>query len=231
MERWPAPRGLEAHLWDFAAKRSWVRKIPIAMEGDAAITPDGSRLVAISPPVGRTPVQIAVCSLNTGASWTADAGACNTLAVSPDGRFVAAWKGLTPRDVEDLSPGRAGGRATKVEEHRFQLERQSNTVVRVWDLADGRVVADLAGHAMAVRAAAFSRDGKTFATAGEDGVIKFWDVVTGAEKATLNAHADGILTLAFSQSSRVLASAGRDGEIAVWTTGPLPAPSGGTPSQ
>jgi WD40 repeat protein/tRNA A-37 threonylcarbamoyl transferase component Bud32 len=216
---------VQVTLWDVAAGQL-KQKLSIAMTREAAFTPDGNRLTAILPSAGRSPSWIAVYTVNGDSVWTAQAAACNALAISPDGHFAAAWKGLTPGDLDELQRARSSRRQDKAEQHRIQLELQSHTVVRVWDLASGRVVADLAGHALAVRAAAFSPDGKTFATAGEDGAIKFWDAITGAERATLKGHAGGILSLAFSKNGRVLVSAGRDGDICVWTTGPLSGASG-----
>jgi WD40 repeat protein len=99
---------------------------------------------------------------------------------------------------------------------RKELDLHSNTTVELRELADGRVRARLQGHRYAVRAAAFSADGKTLATGSEDASIKLWDVATGLEKCTLKGHTGGVLCLAFSNDGTVLASGGRDETMRIW---------------
>ena len=62
-----------------------------------------------------------------------------------------------------------------------------------------------------MRAAAFSPDGLTLATASNDGTLKLWDVVSGEEHATLPAYAD--LPMNPISENNILGSAFRlDGE-------------------
>lgn len=75
-------------------------------------------------------------------------------------------------------------------------------------------------HQGVIRGAAFSRDGKWLATAGDDRLIKLWPA--GNADATepiaiLRGHNDAIHALAFSRDSKRLASAGADGQVRLWT--------------
>jgi WD40 repeat protein len=47
--------------------------------------------------------------------------------------------------------------------------------LRLWDIASGRRIGILEGHAESVKAVAISPDGKTLATGRDDGTMKLWD--------------------------------------------------------
>jgi WD40 repeat protein len=60
-----------------------------------------------------------------------------------------------------------------------------------------------------VETIAFSRDGKTFATGGGDGVVRIWDTSSHAEIKALRGSNQRITSVAYSPAARLLvASAG-----------------------
>jgi WD40 repeat protein len=75
--------------------------------------------------------------------------------------------------------------------------------------------------AQVVLSVAFSPDGKTLATGGENQPVKLWEVATGKEQATLDGHtARMVNSVVFSPDGKTLASASGDpltpGEIKLW---------------
>jgi RNA polymerase sigma factor (sigma-70 family) len=72
-------------------------------------------------------------------------------------------------------------------------------------------------HGGAVRAVVFSPDGKTLASAGEDGVIRVWEAPTGKELRHFDVGFQG--HLAFSPDGKTLAAAARDNFVALWDLG------------
>jgi RNA polymerase sigma factor (sigma-70 family) len=79
--------------------------------------------------------------------------------------------------------------------------------IQLWDVASGRMAAEVAGVGSLVHALAFAPDGKTLATAGGDQVLRLWEWRTATELRRCQGTADHWRDLVFSADGKVLASA------------------------
>jgi WD40 repeat protein/mono/diheme cytochrome c family protein len=92
--------------------------------------------------------------------------------------------------------------------------------VRLIDAATRQPLATLSGHEGAVRAVAFSRDGRLLAAAGglpaRSGEVLIWDVAQRILLHTIHGHSDCIYGVAFSPDGRAIATASYDKLIKLW---------------
>jgi WD40 repeat protein/serine/threonine protein kinase len=93
-----------------------------------------------------------------------------------------------------------------------------DATVRIWDIASGKELRTLRGHAIVqrVNSVAFDSDGRRLVSGSNDGTARVWDAGSGKELHTLRGHAGKVRAVAFSPDGKRVASAGEDGLVIIW---------------
>jgi WD40 repeat protein len=78
------------------------------------------------------------------------------------------------------------------------------------------MIATLSGPVSGLRALAWSPDGRTLATGGEDGAVALWSMPSGRRRAVLRGHTGAIQSLAWRPDGKILATASVDGSLRLW---------------
>jgi WD40 repeat protein len=92
-------------------------------------------------------------------------------------------------------------------------------VVRVYSVADGKLVYEIKKHTDWITALEFSPDGTRLATGDRTGGIFLWEAASGGTVGALAEHKDAITSLTWRGDSQLLASASEDGNLIVWNVG------------
>ncbi|MDN3027881.1 hypothetical protein [Streptomyces sp. S.PB5] len=86
-------------------------------------------------------------------------------------------------------------------------------VVRLWDMAAGRLRHTLSGRGSHLETVTFSRDGETLATGSGDGTVRLWDTATGYNRAAIALPDETFSAMALSPDGTVLATAASTAQL------------------
>jgi WD40 repeat protein len=86
----------------------------------------------------------------------------------------------------------------------------------LWDMQENRQIVRLTTHAAPVNDVAFAADGRTLATACNDGTVRLWDVGTGQQRQAFDWNIGPAGAVAFSHDGLTIAAGGEQGRVVIW---------------
>ncbi|XP_063695640.1 pleiotropic regulator 1 [Culicoides brevitarsis] len=92
----------------------------------------------------------------------------------------------------------------------------ADRVIKVWDLASGKLKLSLTGHVSTVRGLAVSARHPYLFSCGEDRQVKCWDLEYNKVIRHYHGHLSAVYSLSLHPTIDVLATAGRDGTARIW---------------
>ncbi|KAH6652182.1 HET-R [Truncatella angustata] len=150
----------------------------------------------------------------------------SSVAISPDGQFVASASGDSTVRIWDVETGAEQQVLKGHTDHVTSVAISSNSqfvastsgdqTVRIWDVETGAERQVLKGHTDSVTSVAISPDGQFVASASWDKTVRIWDVATGAEQQVLKGHTDSVTSVAISPDSQFVASTSGDQTVRIW---------------
>jgi len=114
-------------------------------------------------------------------------GAVNDVRFSPDGKLLAV----------------AGGQPS------------AKGDLRIYQVSDWKLLANLGGHQDTVFSVAFSPDGKRLASASFDKTVKLWNLSAAKLERTFTHHSDFVYSVAFDPDGQSLISASKDRSVKI----------------
>jgi WD40 repeat protein len=194
-------------------------------------SPDGKFLVT-----GSGDRSVRVWDAASGKELKAFAGAAGhqnlvlSVAVSPDGSLIASggsdntakiWDFPAPTAVRTLAKTE-GATAVAVSPDGTRLAAgNKDGSVHIWNIADGKELFVMTGHAGAVTNVGWNNNGQLLASSGSDSTVRFWNTTNGQLVAAFAAHRGAVNSISFNPGANVFASAGTDGVLKYWNVPPV----------
>jgi WD40 repeat protein len=222
-----AAEGGSMLLWDTASRTVLRRLKLLPSEGDvtdAAFSPDG-RLLAAATHRGYLIFWNPASGARLGralhphhppedpaGTWLAFDRRGMTLYTSSLDHKTIVWEVAGRRPIRTLPFG--GPLALSPDGERLALAQLDGSVILAAATTGRHRV--LAGHTGPAVQVAFSPDGATLASVGDDRTAIVWDVATGRVRETLRGHAGEVVSVAFSPDGRTLYTSSRDDSVIAW---------------
>jgi WD40 repeat protein len=205
---WDAATGQE--IRHFEGQSGWVNSVAFSPRGDWLLTGDWHNTaqlwdVATGKEIRRFTATNLILpeqkySPAADRRSSSDGSVANSVAFSPDGRWIAACDWDKTARLWDV----AGEHEVRLEGHsewvnsvafspdsRWVLTGSDDRTARLWDVTSGREVRRFVGNSKEVLSVSFSPDGQLVLTTSEDGTERFFKTETGRLLATMVSFRGG----------------------------------------
>lgn len=196
----------------------WVRSI--------AFSPDGQTLAS-----GGDDCQIKLWDVETGqlihtldghTEWV------RSLAFHPNGqrlisgsqdRTVKLWDTTTYQCLQTLEGHQSRVWSVAVSDSGILASGDDSQEVKVWDVSQSdrpQLIRTIKGYTTGVRSIAFSADGKSLISGGDDRILRQWNLATEECLPFGEGHSLRIESVKIDHQDRLLASGSNDGTVKIW---------------
>ncbi|TKR69546.1 hypothetical protein L596_021690 [Steinernema carpocapsae] len=201
-------------------------------EEEALNLPKNEPVIAIGEPTNDSGAQLSIAGPSSSGS---DVGTKKSVAV-----VASASKGPQDNTVRAMLPSRApmvvkpkwhapwklyrvlSGhtgwvRSVDVEPgNEWMVSGGADRIIKIWDVATGKLRLSLTGHISAVRAVKVSPRHPFIFSAGEDKQVKCWDLETNKVVRHYHGHLSAVQDLAIHPTLDILVTCARDSTARVW---------------
>jgi WD40 repeat protein/serine/threonine protein kinase len=154
-----------------------------------------------------------------------NAAPIDAAAFSPDGVHIATgdwdgkatiWDSRTGARLQEFPQGEYVHAVAYDSKGQRLAAGGSDGAVRVYRVADGQLLATLAGHEDAVLSVRFSPDDRQLLSSGYDHTARVWDLATARQVQKLEGHNWWVWSAEFSTDGAQIVTAGQDGKAIIW---------------